>query len=293
MAMHTLRKTAYYSALVLLAVFSASEASHSAQEVSQGEVLLIPLESAKNLAVRWKDQVAPVWPCNDRHCALIAIPVDAEPGPTSAEVTWDQEEGARSRKHDFVVRKGDFQINRLKVAPNLTAPSAEELGRIAEEKKALELAYGPSTLAMAEQSFVLPTKGPLTSRFGNHREYNGETKSIHFGADLRANEKTVIRAANSGRVVLSRNFFFAGNLVLLDHGAGVFSSYSHLSQVSVKEGAVVKRGEKLGMAGSTGRVTGPHLHWGIRVNGVPVDPLNFLSVFNSRSVSQHRVSRGS
>ncbi len=274
--------TAAFLRLALCAGFLspiALIASH-APEVVQGGVLLVPLENAKTASVRWKEQVAPVWPCRKAQCALIAIPVDAELGPTSVEVTSENDGATQVRPIPFIVRKGNFQINRLKVAPNLTAPSPEELARIAEEKKILELAYQPNALPLAETGFLLPTKGAVTSRFGNHREYNGETKSIHFGTDLRANEKTVIRASNSGKVVLSRPFFFAGNLVLLDHGAGVFSSYSHLSRVSVVEGGVVNRGQKLGMAGSTGRVTGPHLHWGIRVNGVPVDPVAFVDVVN-------------
>lgn len=261
-------------------------------EVSQGGVLLLPLEAEKKHSVRWKEQVPPVWPCQQRQCAFIAIPVDAEPGPTFAEVMSDAAGVTQNRQIAFVIRKSDFQINRLKVAPNLTAPSAEELERIAQEKKILELAYQPNATPFTDKSFLLPTKGAVTSRFGNHREYNGETKSIHFGTDLRANEKTAVRATNAGKVVLSRNFFFAGNLVLLDHGAGIFSSYSHLSQISVKEGDLVKRGQKMGMAGSTGRVTGPHLHWGIRVNGVPVDPVAFLEAVNPLYSTKKRVAHG-
>ena len=105
---------------------------------------------------------------------------------------------------------------------------------------------------------------------------NGQARAPHSGADLTAATGTPIHAANRGRVVLAKNLFFSGNAVFLDHGFGVYSVYLHLSDIRVEKGTIVERGEVLGLAGATGRVTGPHLHWGVRILGARVDPFTLL-----------------
>lgn len=111
--------------------------------------------------------------------------------------------------------------------------------------------------------------------------FNGDVKSSHMGVDLRAGTGTPIAATNAGTVVLARASFYPGQTVHIDHGAGVFSSYSHLSVMKVTAGQKIARGAILGLAGATGRVTGPHLHWGMRVNGVSVDPHQLRELLNT------------
>ena len=129
--------------------------------------------------------------------------------------------------------------------------------------------------------FQRPVEGKVTSAFGTRRLFNGKFKSYHSGVDFRGNKDTPVHAANDGIVRLAKNLYFSGNHVIVDHGLGLFTNYSHLSQIRVKPGQRIEKGQILGFAGSTGRVNGPHLHWGAKVNGTSVDPLQLLTVLTS------------
>jgi murein DD-endopeptidase MepM/ murein hydrolase activator NlpD len=108
--------------------------------------------------------------------------------------------------------------------------------------------------------------------------FNGQPRAPHAGADLRANTGTPIYAANRGRVVLAKDLFYSGNAVFIDHGLGLYSTYLHLSEIKVAPGTIVERGALIGLAGATGRVTGPHLHWGVRIIDARVDPFSLLKL---------------
>src|SRR5207253_1114123 len=116
------------------------------------------------------------------------------------------------------------------------------------------------------------------TNFGHRRIFNGQPRAPHAGADLRASTGTPIHATNRGRVVLAKNLFFTGNTVIIDHGLGIYTLYAHLSRIDVRVSQMVDEDEVLGLAGATGRVTGPHLHWGARIQGARVDPFSLLSI---------------
>jgi hypothetical protein len=258
------------------------------KKVSQGQVAFIRLNThglpTREARAVFGEQNFPLWNClddKDAWCGLLAVPLDTPLGEKPVSLTATVGSQLFSETVPLKVAKGKFKINLLKVAPQLTRPSEEEQKQIEQDKKDLEAAYAAPTLeSVWSEPFSLPTSGGVTSLFGNQRRYNGQVSSTHYGVDLRAGEKTPIHAINKGKVLLARQFFYAGNMVLLDHGMGVYSSYSHLSRLDVKPGQEVKRGDLLGMAGATGRVTGPHLHWGTRLNGHPVDPHRLVAVAN-------------
>ncbi len=258
------------------------------RSVSQGQVTLVraavkaPTDLPESFSVSLGEQTARVWDCGAvQKCALIAIPFDAQPGKFQLKVEWKRAGIAERKELVVEVRKGKFRVDRLKVDPKLTSPSVEEQARMDRERAEITSAYASGDpFPLWKKGFAMPTSTAITSHFGNNRTFNGQVESVHFGVDLRANVETRVRAANDGRVLLAKNFFLAGNMVLLDHGAGLFSSYSHLSTLAVTTGQIVTRGTKLGMAGATGRVTAPHLHWGVRVNGIPVDPHQLVSTIN-------------
>jgi murein DD-endopeptidase MepM/ murein hydrolase activator NlpD len=114
--------------------------------------------------------------------------------------------------------------------------------------------------------------------FGKRRVFNGEARNPHAGADLKATTGTPIRSTNTGRVVLAKDLFFTGNTVIVDHGLGIYTLYAHLSRIDVQKDAIVDRAQVVGLAGATGRVTGPHLHWGARVQNTRVDPFSLVNL---------------
>lgn len=126
-----------------------------------------------------------------------------------------------------------------------------------------------------EGPFDWPLSGATTSPFGFRRQYNGKLAGFHAGIDIRGQEGVAVQVPAAGAVVLAEELQVRGGMVIIDHGAGVFTGYCHLSSIEVEAGQTVKRGDPLGTVGSTGLVTGPHLHWEVRVGGVAVDPVEW------------------
>jgi len=162
-------------------------------------------------------------------------------------------------------------------------PPKEELPRIAREKKVVIKAkskIGKDNHAYFAAGFVRPVKGgKITGVYGSRRILNGKKKNPHYGLDIAKPKGSTVRAASAGIVRLAgKNFYYNGNFILIDHGQGLSSYYLHLSKMTVKTGDIVKRGEKIGEIGSTGRATGPHLHWEIRWNKVHIDPVSVLKI---------------
>jgi murein DD-endopeptidase MepM/ murein hydrolase activator NlpD len=141
-----------------------------------------------------------------------------------------------------------------------------------------------------ERAFVPPVPGPPTSVFGTRRFFNDRPRSPHPGLDLRAAGGTPVVAAGPGSVALAADLYYSGNTVILDHGGGLFTLYAHLERIDVAEGDRLRAGDKLGLSGATGRVTGPHLHWGAKVGDRPFDPRALLdsSLFDPLRVSAPR-----
>ena len=124
----------------------------------------------------------------------------------------------------------------------------------------------------------MPLSGEVVGPFGRRSIINNQPRAPHSGMDLKAARGTPVRATNNGRVVLTADHFFTGHVVVIDHGAGIHSMYFHLEKIMVTQNQMVKKGELIGLVGSTGRATGPHLHWGVRVNGARVDPMALISI---------------
>lgn len=177
------------------------------------------------------------------------------------------------------VEKADFGTQALSLPPSMVDLDAKTLERVHRETRKLEALFEFSrNERLWKGVFIRPVEGEISTEFGLNRIINGQRRSQHTGVDLRAEKGTPVLACNHGVVALVDELFFSGKSVVLDHGWGLYSMYFHLSEACVKEGDRVRTGAMLGRVGSTGRSTGSHLHWGMRINGARVDPLSFLKL---------------
>ncbi len=213
--------------------------------------------------------------------AVIGVDLDAKAGEHAAEVTFHYGDGRSRSIHDAVTVKAQkFPTTELKVEDRYVELSPEDAARAASEARETDAIYATLTPECYwSESFVAPIHGAKDGRnFGHRRVFNGQPRAPHSGADLRADVGTPVQAANRGRVVLAKDLFYSGNAVIVDHGLGLYTVYLHLSKIDVAPGAIVERGQRLGLAGATGRVTGPHLHWGVRIVDARVDPFSLLNL---------------
>jgi murein DD-endopeptidase MepM/ murein hydrolase activator NlpD len=161
---------------------------------------------------------------------------------------------------------------------NLVSPPSSMQDRIREEYQQGMIAKNTYTqVGLTQATMGLPLKGITSSEFGVRRFINGQPRNRHIGLDIAAAEGTPVKAPMKGKVILSGNFFYKGNVIYLDHGDGLVSSYSHLSNKAINLNQIVSKGEVVGYVGSTGRVTGPHLHWEVFFLGIPINPEIFIS----------------
>ncbi len=180
------------------------------------------------------------------------------------------------------ISKGDYRFEQINVDSSKAKPNEANQQRIKEEREEANKIYGIYSRGhLWDKPFIHPTKSKITSEYGSARVFNGEIRSYHSGTDFRAAIGTPIYASNSGKVVIAKERFLAGKSVVIDHGEGIFSMYYHCSEIKVKVSDRVERGELIALSGNSGRVSGPHLHFGILVRGVQVDPLDFIARINA------------
>lgn len=243
--------------------------------------LKVPNEpGTKSVQVTWKEKKVPAFRTDDVWTTLLGIDLDTKPGTHAAEALLTMENGSVERREIAInVAARKFPVTRLKVEPKFTQLSKADSARASRESKEVGAIYRRITTDLVpEEVFIVPIPGGSGRNFGERRVFNGQARAPHSGADLRAPTGTPVHSTNRGRVVLAKNLFFTGNTVIVDHGLGIYSLYAHLSRIDVKRGAVVKSNEIVGLAGATGRVTGPHLHWAIRMQGARVDPFSLVNV---------------
>jgi murein DD-endopeptidase MepM/ murein hydrolase activator NlpD len=193
------------------------------------------------------------------------------------------------------VEPRQYEVRSIRVADRFANPSGAESARIAQERQLVDSVLAQSNPERLWRGpFVLPVPGTTTSGFGRLTMLNGRAAGRHQGADFRAATGTPVSAPNTGRVVLAADLYLSGNTVVLDHGQDLFSVFAHLSEMSVEVGSVALKGGLLGRAGATGRVTGPHLHWAVRVGTMSVNPqalIDAVADLDETSVEAGRADR--
>jgi murein DD-endopeptidase MepM/ murein hydrolase activator NlpD len=214
------------------------------------------------------------WPAGEgRWLAAAPLPIETLPGPAVVALQVD----GLTLLPALAIAPPSFASTTLKVPPRFLEPPASARKRIAADQAAIRQAYAqPFGPPRVSAPFAMPLEVEPSGRYGDQRVYNGKTEGVHYGLDLPSPAGTPVPAGADGQVVLARDCYMSGKTVLLDHGAGVFSASFHLSRIDVKVGQQVGRGQVVGLVGSTGRSTGPHLHWGIKVDGLWVDPRSAL-----------------
>ena len=241
--------------------------------------LKVPNEPrTQSVQVMWKEKRVPAFRADGVWTTLLGIDLDTKPGTHAAEALLTMDDGSVERREiEIKVAEKKFPVTRLTVAPRFTQLSKTDQDRASRESKEVGAIYQRITTDLVpEPVFIVPIPGRSGTNFGERRVFNGEARAPHSGADLRAATGTPVHATNRGRVVLAKSLFFTGNTVIVDHGLGIYSLYAHLSRLDVKKGEAVKRNQIVGLAGATGRVTGPHLHWAIRMQGARVDPFSLV-----------------
>ncbi len=254
---------------------------------SQGSLLLVELKSARPLTEvkgDWGGRSVPFWQENGRaavHAGLLGVDLEKAPGPYELKVTAQKAAGEKITCNAVIaVRAGKFATEKLQVGKQFVEPSPEQIKRADEERQKLREIFDRVTPErLWDGKFRVPLDGVTTgANFGRRRILNGNPGSPHGGVDLPGTTGTPVHAAQRGRVVLSEELFFSGNTVVVDHGLGIYTFYGHLSEIDVKVGDALEAGALLGKVGATGRVTGPHLHWGLTVERARVNPLQIVQL---------------
>ena len=241
-----------------------------------GGVAVLPLGAEENapplVSFGGKRALVMRDPAQSRWVAVVGIPLGTKPGEARIEVR--NAAGKPAKPLGFKIEDKEYASQHLTIKNQRQVnPNPADLERIAREKQRVNAVKATwSEGRVPDFPFSLPVDGRLSSPFGLRRFFNEQPRKPHSGLDIAAPEGTPIRAPADGVVADRGEFFFNGNVVYLDHGQGVISSYSHMQQIQVRPGQAVKRGEVIGKVGQTGRVTGPHLHWDIMLNQTSVDP---------------------
>jgi murein DD-endopeptidase MepM/ murein hydrolase activator NlpD len=275
MISRTVKVTACLCASLLSCAFACADSGNPSVRATPGGVVILNLGSAAATpAVFFEGHRVLVRKLGERWEAIVGIPLAAAPG--TQRVEWRLASGA-TRHVSFAVTRFRYPIQNLKVPPSQVELSKEDLARVEQEKTHIAEVLdvwspeGPAVLTLAA-----PVPGERSKSFGSRRYFNRQPRNAHSGMDIAATTGTPVHAPLAGRVADIGNYFFNGNNILIDHGQGLYTMYCHLSRIEVTVGDHVERGAVVGAVGATGRVTGPHLHFGVMLNRAWVDPALFL-----------------
>ncbi len=241
-------------------------------DIKQGEMIVGKSLSASEVIFNKKKYLV-----NKDGEFVIALGRD-EPKEAHLYIVYDN---GRQKNINFEVMPANWDIQNIKgLPPKKVTPSKEDKKEIMRERDDVKKAVSNANFSQDwAEGFVLPVEGRISGTFGSQRILNGQKRSPHSGVDIAQVSGTSVKSAGSGKVVLNgSDYFYTGNLVVVDHGQGLQTLYAHLESSSVNLGDEVKKGDVIGSVGSTGRSTGPHLHWGASINNVRFNPHSLLDI---------------
>lgn len=250
---------------------SEAPVSWSPHPVFNGAPILFQSKTWSGPAT-WLDKQIEFRPDSQGFSALAGVDLKRAPGPSP--LTHGTE------TLDIPITARPYRTSVITVAPKFIDPPKEVKARIAEESATKQKVFQASAPERLWQgAFTAPSNTRYTSSFGVRRTYNGKTQSVHQGLDYSAALGTEIRAANWGRVALAQKMYFEGGFIVIDHGESFFTLYMHLSEFLVKAGDAVEKGSPIAKSGASGRVTGPHLHFAVRWQGLYLEPATLLRLW--------------
>ena len=277
---HQFVNSVFRSFVVFISVYSFIGGHAQVAEGERGNVALVVAdERLKQLTFDGKLQL--VW----NGIAIVGIPLDSTPGTKGALA---KDTRGNEIQQLILVRDKQYPEERIYIEDeDMVTPPKLDLERINKESALMRAVYDrfseqPSDLV----PIIQPVEGRVSGVFGSRRFFNDQPRNPHSGIDYAVATGTPIRTPTGGVVALTGDFYFNGITVMIDHGGGFISMMCHLSKIQVNEGEALKRGDTLGQVGSTGRATGPHLHWSVSLAGSRVDPSNFMAIVNGLSTSE-------
>lgn len=258
--------------------------SLSSKEVDQGGVIYVKILKMDNQepSLKWMDKDITLLYRSDKSVYEGFIAADLEQKPGTYDLDLIFEPSGVKKQIKIKVYDKDYGVRRITIADDSKVNLNEkDLARAIREKAIMNKLWGASISApFWDTPFIMPLDSEVIGPFGRRSIINDQPRSPHTGVDLRGKKGTPVKSSNDGLVVFTGDHFFTGNTVVIDHGAGILTMYFHLDKINVKKGDKISRGEALGTVGSTGRATGPHLHWGIRIDGQRIDPVSFVEISN-------------
>ncbi len=263
--------------LILSLSYLLSAQAQPRQSLVPGGVAIIDLEPGIDAGYRFLDKPVLVTKIAGKPTALIGLPLSLKPG----EHYIESRSVNQVFKKYFKVSPKQYSTQRITITDDRKVnPYASDMKRILAEKTRKQKARNHYSKIDVDVDFLLPVSGIRTGSFGRRRIFNGQPRRPHSGMDIAADNGTPVRAPSAGKVIEMGDFFFSGNLVYIDHGQGLISLFAHLSEIDVTLGEKVMKGQVVGKVGATGRVTGPHLHWSLGLNGSWIDPALFFAAEN-------------
>jgi murein DD-endopeptidase MepM/ murein hydrolase activator NlpD len=257
---------------------SAFEATVTPPEISPGDAFVVKVEKAENPgepSATFDEKTLYFSSCGDGcFIAIGSADISAEPGVYSVLLTL----GEKKTNLDIVLKQAEFPTIHLTLPEGKVFLSPEDQERANREAVTLSGIWPVITDRVWDGEFIQPLDNEVSTVFGVKRIMNKKKTSLHRGVDFRGKSGEPVRAFNRGRVVLADELFYGGNTVILDHGQGIYSIYMHLSKFNVKVNDILEKGTVVGRVGSSGRATGPHLHFGVKIRSINTNPLSFLEL---------------
>ena len=263
--------------LVFVLTFCATIQAQPRQLLVPGGIAIIDLDQNNNSGFRFRGKPVLITRIDGIPRAIVGLPLNLKAGEHFIEKRNDNQ----VYKKYFTITDKKYSTQHITITDKRKVnPYASDMDRILAEKKRKQKARVHYSKSGGDVDFLRPVSGIRTGSFGRRRVFNGQPRRPHSGMDFAAESGTPVVTPSAGTVIEMGDFFFSGNLIYIDHGQGLISMFAHLSEINVSPGERVEKGQMVGKVGATGRVTGPHLHWSLGLNGTWIDPSLFLSAEN-------------